>query len=53
MLRIYFKFAWLLFLRQLKRLEPEYTPATSKGKQASTAFCVAVVRAAWMPGELP
>jgi hypothetical protein len=40
MMRIYFNFAWQLFLRPLKRLEPEYTPATSKGKQASTAFLV-------------
>src|SRR5688572_5245698 len=40
MLRIYFNFAWQLFLRPLKRLQPEYTPATSKGKQASTAFHV-------------
>lgn len=38
MLRIYFNFAWQLFFRPLKRLQPEYTPATSKGKQAPTAF---------------
>jgi hypothetical protein len=46
MLRIYFNFAWQLFLRPLKRLQPEYTPATSKGKQASTAFCVRFARTA-------